>query len=356
MSGQDGCSVLHGGGGGNLSPVSVPGSHEARARERAPASGANGPSVRRGLCESVPGGPSPVQGARPEPLHGPQALSFSSVGGEEAQLADRRIERVRMRSGDPVRVASRLLDKGASVRLVPGGRYVCHDVAKTCERPIVLRCEGYRPGGLLRVDLVTRCRKCEPCMRRRRREWVARALREMKHADEQGRRTWFVTLTLHPDQRYRLDALFHVKLSPWEATTTADRSRRSWLARWVDLYLKRVRNSAGAEFRYLAALERHHDGEYHVHLLVHEHLGKVTERDLRNAWKPAGFAQAKLVTESPGNVALYMAMYMTKEGGFPRQKASLRYGHGGGQMRPKAIDPPNYTHGGVVKKCEGPPL
>jgi hypothetical protein len=96
--------------------------------------------------------------------------------------------------------------------------------------------------------------------------------------------------------------------------------------------LKRVREIGRAPFRYLAALEEHENGEYHMHVLAHEVAGEIGERTWRNAWKPTGFAQAKLVHLDPRQLrrtAIYVAKYMNKENGFPRQRASTDYGQGG---------------------------
>lgn len=279
------------------------------------------------------------QGDGASSLNGPQALSFLPVGQEEAQVAGQPLERVRWirRAGDAFAIAARLLERGGVPQRNAGGVVVVRNVARRCEEPLGFWWESRRgTANRCEARLVVRCRACEGCVAMRRREWIARALRELATTEANGRRSWFVTLTLDPRWRHRLTVLAQAGGAPWserpEGEDALSRARRAILGDWIALYVKRLRDVSAARFRYLAALETHTDGEFHVHLLVHEDLGEVSERAMRNAWKPSGFAQAKLVRATGGGFrrsASYVAKYMGKQSGFPRQRASLGYGQGG---------------------------
>lgn len=237
------------------------------------------------------------------------------------------------RSGSAVTMAERFMSAGADHVRTATGVVVTYSTAGGCTAPKGMEWFAARQlGNSLTARLVARCRQCDNCVQRRRREWVARALREVAHSEASGRRVWFVTLTLHPDWRQHLTHLFHVKQTPWAKPMNPRSHRMATLSDWLTAYLKRVRDHSAAQFRYLAALEEHADGEFHIHVLVHEYLGQIGERDFRNSWKPAGFVQAKLLRtddRSARRVAIYIAKYMTKERGFPRQRCSLGYGLGG---------------------------
>src|SRR3546814_14458143 len=55
--------------------------------------------------------------------------------------------------------------------------------------------------GKVPVEVPSRCRSCENCLRHKQRLWTARALDELKAAS----RTWFGTLTSGPTDRFRID-------------------------------------------------------------------------------------------------------------------------------------------------------
>lgn len=258
----------------------------------------------------------------------------------ERELEQSRIRWVR-RSGDAAAVAARLAERGAVPVRTERGSVTVRNVARTCLEPIGFEWESRRGvGNSIVARLVVRCRACADCRLRRRREWIARAIRETGHAWALGKRNWFVTLTLAPQWRQLATHLSMVPKVPWDRPEPEEKARKRVIAGWVTLYLKRLRETAGAQFRYLAALETHEDGEFHIHLLVHEYLGEVHERMFRAAWRPAGIAKAKLVNGASAarRVAFYVAKYATKEDGFDRQRASLHYGHGGLPMQAEAAN------------------
>lgn len=178
----------------------------------------------------------------------------------------------------------------------------------------------------LTVELLTRCRKCEPCRRRQAAQWRFRARAETMS----GVRNWFGTMTLAPDWRYRLQVL---------ASREADRrdddydslepqARFSLYAKHagvlVTKWLKRVRKQSGVRFRYLLVVEQHKSGDPHFHVLVHEQSlnGSVRKAMLKAQWSH-GFSDFKLIKDV--RTADYVCKYIAK-GMMARVRASFRYG------------------------------
>lgn len=137
------------------------------------------------------------------------------------------------------------------------------------------------------------CRKCVPCLRRRRRMWFARMMRE----SALPLRTWFLTLTYA-------------------------RSSRQGEFREVQLFLKRLRKSLpkGA-LRYCAVLEKGDEGgRLHWHMLLHCYA-RVTKRMIQRQWAREGFSGCKLADAAAvGYLAHYASTAML------RVHASVRYG------------------------------
>lgn len=205
--------------------------------------------------------------------------------------------------------------------------------------------------GNWRVIIFTPCRKCDRCRGNRKALWRRRALVELLKAE----RTWFVTVTLSPEQhfimisrarrRLRRGAVDYDVLGEDEQF----RERHSEISRELVLWMKRVRKESGAKLRFVAVCERHDGkrspdaqqrgenfGAPHYHLLVHERGGtRVTKRTLQGQW-PFGFTTCKLVldddyiTDTETQVGLrkaawYVAKYTAKEAR-TRIRASVRYG------------------------------
>ena len=174
--------------------------------------------------------------------------------------------------------------------------------------------------------LYARCRKCPGCLTHRRRLWTARA-RDMIAA---SRRTWFGTLTVRPEERFKLRILAERKRlrAGGETIDSLDATEQFQLladalgaecTRW----LKRVRAVAKGPFRYLLVTEEHKSGDPHVHLLVHEFGEPIPKRLLEGQWK-YGFSHWRLVGDSP-NAASYVCKYLSKDLR-TRVRASLGYG------------------------------
>lgn len=174
------------------------------------------------------------------------------------------------------------------------------------------------------VEILTKCRRCAPCLRARGLEWTYRAQRELQAAA----RTWFGTMTLRPEEHWLASCKWEVakagrkfgELSPREQFQAETEVVSVEITRW----LKRVRKQSGARLRYLLVAEAHKSGLPHYHVLVHEvsPLETVGERVLRHQWK-LGHSKFKLVEGTA--VAGYVAKYISKAAEC-RVRASVRYG------------------------------
>lgn len=176
------------------------------------------------------------------------------------------------------------------------------------------------------VDVAVRCRKCDNCRKARQFHWRMRAQSEIADA----RRTWFGTLTLCPEQQFRMLCLAAASLDK-RGTKFADLSdeeqfseRCKPLIREVQKYFKRLRKE-GSKFRYLVAIERHKSGAPHLHLLVHETAEPVRHKRLSAQWS-LGFSKFNLVAEGEeSQAARYVSKYLTKANS--RLLSSSGYGY-----------------------------
>jgi len=163
------------------------------------------------------------------------------------------------------------------------------------------------------MSIVVRCRKCPECILHRRAMWTARALCEFKATPE---RTWFITLTYHPDARMRL--MYEAK-KKYGNTDFKSLAAASGIR--VTKFLKRIRKNTKAKIRYMVVHEEHRDGFPHVHMLVHEQSRHVSKRELSREW-PFGFSVIKLADQSR---AVYVCKYINKVSA-ARVRASHHYG------------------------------
>lgn len=223
------------------------------------------------------------------------------------------------------------MDAGATV-VKPG---VLHgDFAGDCMRPqgaaVHFRKRGPGPTKSVFADLEVRCRRCEACRKQAQRQWMARAIVEVKLAQ----RTWFGTLTLNPQTRMR----YLNELRMESANLGSDYDENPIDARWRDtvrlfgrdltLWGKRVRAESRSALRCLFVFERHRDGTPHVHGLVHEGHGtvQVGRRTLDGQWAQNGFSQWRLLKGDPVKAAAYVTKYVTKTMD-ARVRASIGYGN-----------------------------
>ena len=214
------------------------------------------------------------------------------------------------------------------------------DVSRDCDMPVPVTLHSRASGSLRRIKsgsqihgielvMLTPCRKCGVCLRKKARLWRYRALAEIQVAP----RTWFGTLTTSPD--------FDVWLDHKAATACRDfwslpsekkfAPRVREMGKEVTKYLKRVRKNSGSPFRYLLVSEHHNSadtsdfkrGRPHFHLLVHEYPNSPVRKDvLDRAWHH-GFSQWRLTRDQ--EAAWYVSKYITKSND-ARVRASLEYG------------------------------
>lgn len=184
------------------------------------------------------------------------------------------------------------------------------------------------PGAVhtLHLEIETRCRECERCLRFRRLRWFYRARTEI----EISPRTWFSTLTASADWQHLWlsQARSHLAKQGVDYDALEERDRWSELLKFanreITLYVKRLRKS-GLQFRYLCVTEQHKSGNPHWHMLIHEtDLDRpVRWAALAGKWR-AGYEKHKLV-ETSRKGAGYVAKYLGKSLA-ARVRASQAYG------------------------------
>lgn len=179
----------------------------------------------------------------------------------------------------------------------------------------------------------TRCRKCEECLKHRRRLWTARAMAETGNA----LRTWFGTMTVSPERRFQAMMLAERDLANALNPRRLDqlssieqlRELTAHLAPEVTRFLKRVRQQSKASLRYLLVVEPHKDGFPHFHMVLHEtSLTPVSKRTLEDQWR-YGFSSWRLVPAGEMRQVIYVCKYLTKSAQ-TRVRASRHYGRIGG--------------------------
>jgi len=236
------------------------------------------------------------------------------------------------------RVFANALASEAFTRL--GTRRGVWDVSRDCDRPVPVTLHSRATGSLRRLKagkpipgielvMLTPCRRCLVCLRKKARLWRYRALSEIQVAP----RTWFGTLNTRPD--------FDVWCDHVAATETRDfwslplekkfAPRVKVMGREVTKYLKRVRKNSGVPIRYLLVSEQHNSentsdwkrGRPHFHMLVHEYPNSPMRKHfLDDAWHH-GFSQWRLTRDQ--EAAWYVSKYITKSND-ARVRASLDYG------------------------------
>lgn len=243
------------------------------------------------------------------------------------------------------------------------------DLAGKCERPVIIELVGHPDWHELRkdpdahrlyADAAVRCRRCAWCLRQRASLWAQRAKLELQRAP----RTWFVTLTLSPENHHRL---FTKALLAGRSADTAELEfqARAWaIGLEITKYIKRLRKSGGSNpgpvrFRYAMVAEKHSgkrkkrvlaqsvEGFPHYHFFLHEtfcqpmRMRKVLREDgsilhdkngrpywtgaIAEQW-PFGHVVCKEVDVStPGAAGWYLSKYLSKDASC-RVRASRGYG------------------------------
>lgn len=176
------------------------------------------------------------------------------------------------------------------------------------------------------ADLEVSCRRCPSCLRLRANVWKFRALAEI----ESARRTWFGTITLSPEQHFRMKCQAIRALGPsvvFEQMSEAEQfaARHRQINIELTKYFKRLRKDRPEGLRFLLVAEAHKSGLPHYHCLIHENResdATVGRRDLEAQWT-LGFTKWRLVKD--GAAAFYVCKYLAKSSQ-ARVRASIRYG------------------------------
>lgn len=275
---------------------------------------------------------------------------------------------------DVWRLALKAMSHGATVKRLG---QVHWDLAGNCEQPWAQEFYGRPsddwpeaiplPKRPISVEMDLRCRRCDACLRLRRFQWRKRMATELKATEARDARTWFLTLTLDPQHRFRVISECRREwvqtggapgTPDWDSLPEDDQFR--WIARTagkeVTRYLKRVRHAwwqrhgrpSGVQaFRYVVVAEAHADGFPHFHVLLSEvdPSYPVTEQDVRGQrigvarirngqetfvstrikrWTYGQVSEAKLVRDVDG-ACRYISKYLSKSM-LARVRASIGYG------------------------------
>lgn len=237
---------------------------------------------------------------------------------------------------DHTELVGRVYDAKAEGRAVlEEGRGIWHvQYAGNCERPLPMARSATR--GAITAIMHVRCRTCPPCLKANMWRWLRSMESHILHTQEQGRRTWFGTLTLRPEAQQ--DTLRQA-WGKWMAENATGSGVPEWwddprcdlrfayhrevLVRELQLYWKRLRKT-GARMSYIVVFERHKTGLPHMHFLLHEDGEQITKAALQRQWD-LGFTQVKLVrADAARSAAYYVSKYLSKSKQ-SRQLASLRY-------------------------------
>lgn len=249
---------------------------------------------------------------------------------------------------DIIEIAKRALTKGARQTSLNSIEW---DIAGDCTAPTDLTLWGRSLDtessvsmSRFNIDMQHRCRRCENCLRHRRNLWAMRSATEIALAP----RTWFVTLTISPSNRY----LLRLRRPDWEdefeaihkgasgeLTLFLKRVRQRY-ARAIAKHNRAARKSGGTvapvssrenRLRYLLVAEAHEDGTPHYHLFIHQtgvfplRYRKVLGTKQDPTWTLGEITEAKLVDNSNPAIKWYVAKYLAKDAR-ARVRASGGYG------------------------------
>jgi hypothetical protein len=286
---------------------------------------------------------------------GTLAADFLSVQRESSSQEVVKTVRL-MRSASDVRALSAvaLASGGVSsphpVNPEGTGKHISWDISGKCQSPWVIEHHGQghyeaASAGALRVAgavwepnrflaLRVPCRQCGACLKQRRIKWGDAAVSEFRTAT----RSWFGTLTIAPELRYRLKAAAAVRLmasgdrleglEPLKQFQELHREAGPLVTRFLYRLRSGARHGQGVRqqvrFRFLLTAEPHADWFPHFHILVHEisELMPIRERVLSAQW-PHGHCKWRLVKDE--RAARYVAKYLGKFS-MARVRASKEYG------------------------------
>lgn len=246
------------------------------------------------------------------------------------------------------RLALRALSHGATRHSY---RNVEWDISGNCENPLprvlysnktgnlknithhmnngVITKRTLKPRPAMQVILHVPCRKCRNCLALKAWKWKHRAIWEIAQAE----RTWFGTLTLRPEEHYKVDLLARTherNIAEADYVGVFDGRARE-TGKLATKYFKRLRKETGQSFRYLLVTEIHDSkdtsdvmrGRPHLHVLLHEFADQPFRKELLQRQWPHGFSNWKLVEDV--KAAWYITKYVSKALD-ARVRASIKYG------------------------------
>lgn len=303
-----------------------------------------------------------------------------------AQVTPHLVRRRRQISVERLRqIATKAVVNGYGEVIRP--RVVKLNLAMDCEEPYAFELFARSRKIIGRVVYTvigeSRCRKCFSCVRRKSLFWTGRAVTEFLQAP----RTWFGTLTLSPEEHFRIDARAQARLwsksVDWRRLSAMEQfeERAKEVGLEMTNFIKRLRKGngvvsdagpalphLGVKIRYLLIAEQHDSvhtsdemrGRPHYHMLIHEQeagalvvgnpkaallsaSGRSLEMERRHyktrtGWKPGVFAAdeafirrqwklgyTKFQMADSANSAVYVCKYLTKAL-HVRVRASQGYG------------------------------
>jgi hypothetical protein len=194
--------------------------------------------------------------------------------------------------------------------------------------------EGWEQGR--RLNMMVPCRQCSECLHMRKCWWGKRAIQEWEEAKAISARTWFGTMTVSPENRYRLIAATRLRLEAHgqtlEELPPVERFRemsRDFGPLATKFFWRARRGLVGRKIppmkmRYFLTMEPHKDWVPHFHCLIHEAtpLHPIRKAHLEHFW-PHGHAVWRLIHDE--SAAFYAAKYLGKYS-VARVRASEYYG------------------------------
>lgn len=176
------------------------------------------------------------------------------------------------------------------------------------------------------LDILSRCRECDNCLRHRATMWAARA--ESEWLLTPGR-TWKGTITIAPQfvLKYELAGMSSIdsrlregeELSSVRFAVVYEQASKD-----ITLALKRWRKRLKKPFKYLLVAEAHKSGLPHFHMLLHERNAnqQIRHAELKALWRQ-GFTDWELCKDVAG--ATYLCKYLSKSL-LGRVRPSQQYG------------------------------
>ena len=195
-----------------------------------------------------------------------------------------------------------------------------------CDAPVevVFQKPAADAGPPVRAVIFAPCRKCDKCQTFRQMRLRERVMTELQATSDNGRRSWWITLTFAPV--HLAGVLAEASASGRPDARGVERAAYGH----VQKYLKRLRKAAKARFLYFAVYERgEENGRSHYHMIIHETGGNpVLKSTIEKQWR--SITHARLVhmgdARSQG-LASYLTKYATKTLGVP-VRMSNGYGTG----------------------------